>query len=179
MIRRIVLAVAFAVLVPCLAMAGGVSFTTSGTFSNTTLFPISFTGTTVTNFSGSSNLSFGSFNVGKCPVSSCTGSETFTLTIAESSPISGTATLSGTISGTVLKGGNNNLVLNFTTATVTIGSTMYSIMFPHSLNFGSTTLNGKIGPGTSVPEPSAQFLLGMGALGLMGLTTVSRKRINV
>jgi hypothetical protein len=179
MMKRMVLAVAFAVLVPCLAMAGGVSFTTSGSFSNPTLFPITFTGTTVTNFSGSSNLSFGSFGVGKCPMASCTGSETFTLTIAQTSPVPGTATLSGTISGTVLKGGNNNLVLSFTSATVTIGSTMYSIMFPHSLNFGTTTLNGKIGPGASVPEPSAELLLGMGALGLMGLVTVSRKRISV
>jgi hypothetical protein len=29
-----------------------------------------------------------------------------------------------------------------------------------------------------VPEPNAQFLLGLGSLGLMGLATVSRKLIS-
>jgi hypothetical protein len=47
MIRRIVLLVAFALLVPCLAVANTVSFSTTGTFSNPSLFPITFTGNSV------------------------------------------------------------------------------------------------------------------------------------
>jgi hypothetical protein len=178
MIRRMVLVVGFAVLVPCLAMAGGVSFTTTGTLSNPTLFPLTFTGTSVSNFVGG-NLAFGMFNVTACPVSQCKGSETFTLQIAETSPVSGTADLVGTISGDVLKNGHTNLTISFTTATVTIGSTAYTIPFMHSINFSLTTLNGSVAPTSTLPEPSAGFLLGMGALGLMGLATVSRKSITV
>jgi hypothetical protein len=178
MVRRIVLLVAFAVLVPGLALAGGVSFTTSGTLSNPSLFPLTFTGTSATNFVGG-NLAFGLFDVAACGVAVCKGTETFTLTIAETSPVSGMADLVGTISGFVLKDGRTDLSISFSTATITIGSTVYTIPFMHSINFSFTTLNGSVNPSSTVPEPTAEFLLGMGALGLMGLATVSRKTISV
>jgi hypothetical protein len=65
----------------------------------------------------------------------------------------------------------------FSTATVTVGSTVYTMPFRDRINLGMTTLNGNATPGT-VPEPSAKFLLGMAALGLMGLATLSRKMIS-
>jgi hypothetical protein len=180
MIRRIVLLGAFAVLVSCLAVAGTVSFSTSGNFSSPSLFPITFTGNSVTNFVGG-NLAFGMFNVSACAVAKCSGTETFTLQIAETSPMSVTADLVGTITGKVLKDGFTQLTISFASNTITIGSTVYTIPFMHSINFSFTTLNGLVtfpGSGT-VPEPSAGFLLGIGALGLVGLATVSRKMINV
>jgi hypothetical protein len=182
MTTRIVLLVAFAVLIPGLAMAGGVSYTTSGTFSNPNLFPITFIGTSVTNFEGG-NLSFGQFDVGRwslddChhPGNSCRGSETFTLKITETSPVSATVDLVGKIFGHV-RNGHSDLTLMFRTATVTIGSTVYTVQFMHRIKLGMRFLNGNVDP-TPVPEPSAAFLLGIGALGLMGLATVSRKIIS-
>jgi hypothetical protein len=182
MIRRIVLLLAFAVLIPCLAMAGGVSYTTSGTFSNPNLFPITFIGTSVTDFVGG-NLSFGQFDLSRWSLddchhrrNSCHGSETFTLQITETSPVSATVDLVGKIFGHVNRNGHADLTLMFTTATVTIGSTVYTIPFMHRINLGIRSLNGNVDP-SPVPEPSAQFLLGIGALGLVGLATVSRKMI--
>jgi hypothetical protein len=174
MIRRVVLLVAFAALLPCLAMAGGVSYTTSGTFSNPNLLPITFIGTSITNFAGG-DLSFGHFDVVGCSRRRCRGKETFTLQITEISPVSTTADLKGEIFGWVNKKGHSHLTIIFKTATVTIGSTVYNISL-NRINLGIKTLNGSVTP--SVPEPSAEFLLGMGALGLMGLVTLSRKMIN-
>lgn len=181
MTRRIVLLVAFALLIPCLAMAGGVSYTTSGTFSNPNLFPIKFIGTSVTSFTGG-NMPFGQFDVGAwslndCHHHGCHGSETFTLQITESSPVSATVDLVGRLFGHVNKNGHTHLTVMFYTAMVTVGSTVYTIPFRDRINLGMTTLNGNAAPG-AVPEPSARFLLGMAALGLMGLATLSRKMIS-
>lgn len=181
MTTRIVLLVAFALLIPCLAMAGGVSYTTSGTFSNPNLFPVTFIGTSVTSFAGG-NVAFGQFEVGtwsinNCHHHGCHGSETFTLQIAETFPVSATVDLVGRLFGHVNKGGRTHLTIMFHTATVTVGSTVYAFPFRDRINLGMTTLNGIATPGT-VPEPSAKFLLGMASLGLMGLATLSRKMIS-
>ena len=180
-IRRIVLLVTFALLIPCLAMAGGVSYTTSGTFSNPNLFPVTFIGTSVTSFAGG-NMPFGQFEVAAwslkdCHHHGCHGSETFTLQIAETLPVSATVDLVGKLFGHIKKDGHSHLTIMFSTATVTVGSTVYTIPFRDRINLGMTTLNGNATPGT-VPEPSAKFLLGMAALGLMGLATLSRKMIS-
>jgi hypothetical protein len=175
MIRRVVVLVAFALLVPCLAMANTVSFSTTGTFSNPSLFPITFTGNSLTNFVGG-NIAFGMFNVSACAVAKCSGTETFTLAITETSPVSATVDLTGTITGSVLKDGHTSLTITFSPSTIMIGGTMYTIPFMHSINFSFTTLNGAVSFPT-VPEPSAGFLLGMGALGLMGLAAVSRNKM--
>jgi hypothetical protein len=177
MMRRGVLLLAFALLVPCLAMAGTVSFSTSGTFSNPSLFPITFMPNTVT-FTGG-NIAFGMFNVSDCPVAKCAGTETFTLKISETSPMSATVDLVGTITGEVLKDGFTSLTISFTPNMVSIGTTVYTIPFMHSINFSFTTLNGNVMFPSVTPEPNAGFLLGLGALGLVGLTTVSRKMISV
>jgi len=183
MTRRIVLLLAFAVLIPCVAMAGGVSYTTSGTFSNPNLFPITFIGTSVTDFVGG-NLPFGQFDLSRWSLDDChhcrnswRGSEIFTLQITETSPVSATVDLVGKIFGHVNRNGRADLTLMFTTATVTIGSTVYTVPFMHRINLGMRSLNGNVDP-SALPEPSAKFLLGLGALGLMGLATVSRKMIS-
>ena len=179
MTRRIVLLAAFALLVPCLAMANTVSFSTSDTFSNPGLFPITFMGNSLTNFVGG-DIAFGMFDVTACPVAKCSGTETFTLAITETSPVSATMDLVGTITGTVLHNGHTSLTITFSPASVMIGSTLYSFPVPtHSINFSFTTLNGNVSFPTATPEPTAGFLLRMGALGLMGLATVSRKMIRV
>lgn len=169
--KRLVVLVAFVLLLPCLALAGGVSFTTSGTLSNPALFPITFEGFSASDFVGG-NISFGEFTVTPCSHAVCSGSETFTLQISQSSPTAGTIDLVGTLSGSVLGDGQTHLTLTFTSPTVSIGPIIYNVKFPASINMGFTTLNGTV---TGVPEPSAEFLLGMGALGLMGLATVCRK----
>jgi hypothetical protein len=178
MTRKMVLLAAFACLLPCLAMAGSVSFTTTGAFSDPGLFPITFTGQSYTNVSASpaNNLLFGTFSLGACPTK-CNGSETFTLTIDQTSPTSGTGPLIGTLSGKVTKVGTN-LSLTFTTATMTIGTDTYSIPFPsETINFKArTTLNGSAF--SPVAEPNARLLLSLGTLGLMAATLVSRKLIN-
>jgi len=179
MTRRIVLLAAFAVLLPCLAMANSVSFSTSDTFSNPGLFPITFMGNSQTNFVGG-NIAFGMFDVSACPVAKCSGTETFTLAITETSPISQTVDLVGTITGSVLHNGHTSLSITFSPSTVMIGGTAYGFPVPtHSINFSFTTLNGTVSFPTVTPEPTAGFLLGMGAFGLMGLATVSRKMISV
>jgi hypothetical protein len=176
MLKRVVLGVAFSILLPGLAMAGGVSYTTSGTFSDPSLFPITFTGTSVTNFVGG-DPSFGLFDVGDCSKKHCRGSETFTLKIDETSPVSATADLVGRISGRVSKNGHSDLTITFTTATVTIGSTVYTIPFRHRMKLGMGNLRGSV-VSTPMPEPSAGFLLGLGALGLMGLAAASGKMLS-
>ena len=184
MTRKIVLLAAFALLIPGLAMAGNISFSTTGTFSssgtsNSSLFPITFTPASVTNFVGG-DLSFGLFTVSACAAAKCSGTETFTLAITETSPVSATMDLVGTITGTVLHNGHTSLTITFSPASVMIGSTLYSFPVPtHSINFSFTTLNGNVSFPTATPEPTAGFLLRMGALGLMGLATVSRKMIRV
>jgi hypothetical protein len=120
------------------------------------------------------------FKVSACPKSKCSGTETFTLAITETSPVSATVDLVGTITGDVLHNGSTFLTITFSPASVMIGSALYSFPVPtHSINFSITTLNGSIILEGPVPEPSAAFLLGIGALGLMGLATVSRKKISV
>ena len=179
MIRRIVLLVSFALSIPGLALANSVSFTTTGTLSNPTLFPLTFTGNSVANFVGG-NIAFGMFDVTACPVAKCSGTETFTLAITETSPISQTVDLVGTITGSVLHNGHTSLSITFSPSTVMIGGTAYGFPVPtHSINFSFTTLNGTVSFPTVTPEPTAGFLLGMGAFGLMGLATVSRKMISV
>ncbi len=172
MTKRMVLLAATVLLLPCLAMASTVTFSTSGTFSSPSLFPISFTGVTNESTLGG-NVSFGTFSVGSC-AGTCTGHETFTLTIDQTAPKVGSGNIDVTLKGSVV-GSSSHIQLTFKTATVQVGGTTYNIPFHESINFGSnmTTLNGSV----VAAEPNAQLLLGLGTLGLMALTLVSRKVI--
>ncbi len=184
MMRKVVLLAAFAALLSCLATASTVTFSTTGSFSWTTLtqpFPsLTFTGEPSTTVTATAPLGddviFGQFFLGPCPTKTCTGTETFTLTITQTSPTSGSGPLIGTLTGTVTKKAGV-VSLTFTTATETIGTTTYSIPVPsETINFkNKTTLNGfALSP---VPEPNAKRLLSLGMLGLVGLTLLSRRLI--
>jgi hypothetical protein len=172
MTNRMVLLAATVLLLPCLAMASTVTFSTTGTFSNPSLFPISFTGVTNQSTPGGF-VSFGTFSVGTC-AGTCAGHETFTLTINQTAPKVGSGNIDVTLNGSVV-GSSSHIKLTFKTATVLVGGTTYSIPFHESITFGSnaTTLNGNV----VASEPNAQLLLGLGTLGLVGLTLVSRKGI--
>lgn len=176
MTRKLTLLAVFVTLLPCLALAGGVSFTTTGSFSNPNLFPITFTGVTYTNIDGG-NLSFGTFSLGTCMKhEKCKGTETFTLHIDQTAPTPGSGELEATLFGHVKMTGRSMLTITFTKATITIGSIVYNIpAFTQTINgMGTTTLNGSV----QVPEPAAGLMLGLGVLGLMGFSTVSRKLIS-
>ena len=156
------------------AFAGNISFSTSDSFSNPSLFPITFTGTSTSNFVGG-DFGFGVFNVTSCPHASCSGSETFTLKISQTSPGAGTSELVGTISGTVLQNGFTDLTLLLSSGIMIIDGIKYNIPLDESLNFGFTTLNGTVGP-TSIPEPSAALMLGMGLITFAGLGSLKLLR---
>ncbi len=188
MIRRMVLIAAFASLLPCLAMAGSVTFMTTGVFGSSgtnasSQFPtLTFAGvgTTVNAPPLGINTIFGTFSFRGC--NKCTGSDPFTLHIDQSVPSSGSGDIDVTLVG-LFTPKQKSLDLVFATAVVTVGTVTYQIPFHESINIGSkkspaqTSLNGIV-RNIAVPEPDARLLLGLGTLGLMGLTLVSRKMIN-
>jgi hypothetical protein len=181
--RKVVLLAAFAFLLPALAMAGSVSFSTSGAFGPGNL-PITFAGTSYTNVDASTpgtNLSFGTFSVSQCTTfPACNSPENFTLTIAQSAPTGGGGTLDAIITGIVKFHKNqSNYTITFTKSVVTIGTVVYTIPLGETINFGknTTSLNGHV-LNPSVPEPTANLLLGLGTIALMGFSMVSRKMIN-
>jgi hypothetical protein len=183
MTRKAVLLAAFALLLPALAMAGSVSFSTTGTFGPGTL-PVSFMGTSYTNVDASglgTNLSFGTFSVGKCNNNpSCLGTEKFTLHIVQTAPTGGGGDLEAIITGFVtFHKKQSTYSISFTKALVTIGVVVYTIPLGETLNFGTnaTTLNGHV-LNPTVPEPTASLLLGLGTMALMAFSMGWRKMIN-
>ena len=187
MIKRMVLLAALVSLLPCLAMAGTLSWTTTGTFGSTLTntsgnYPLVFTGASCSSPpAGACDgfVQFGSFKLGSCATAKCNGGDTLTLHIEQFLPNSGGKDLEATLSGTVFKRGKSTLVIDFSKIVVSIGSVVYSLPAKHltlngtNVNGGVTTLQGNI----SVAEPNARLLLGLGTVGLMALTLVSRKMI--
>ena len=177
MIRKMFLLAALAFL-PCLATATTVTYTTSGSFSGGTL-PISFIGaadSVSANPSGTLG-DMGTFVVGAC-AATCSGPTTFTLTITQSSPTPGSAPITATITGKVVHTSAKSLRIDFGSgASVTIGGVTYVPLWPsgsQGLKFGQNTTVQLV---IAAPEPTSALLLGLGALGLMGLAFVSRDKI--
>lgn len=192
MTKKLVLLAATALLLPCLAMAGTVSFSTTGTFGNNTstsgvFTGLSFVGTSYTNLQAGpplgNNVSFGDFHFTTCG-GTCTGTDSFTLHIDQTSPTpGGGGELDATVSGSV-KASHGALILTLTKAVVSIGTVTYTLPLGESINIGhpgskfaKTTLNGNVL--NPVPEPTARLFLGLGTIGLMGLTLVSRKMLTI
>jgi hypothetical protein len=191
MTKRLVLLAATALLLPCLATAGTVSFSTTGTFGNGTstsgvFTGLSFVGASWTNLNAGpplgNNISFGEFHFTKC-TGTCSGSDSFTLHIDQTAPTSGGGDLDATVSGSVTAS-HGSLFLTLTKATVSIGKVIYTFPIGESINvghpgkkFAQTSLNGNVL--NPVAEPNASLLLGLGTVGLMGLTLVSRKMLTI
>jgi hypothetical protein len=192
MTRKVVLLAAFAFLLPSLAMAGSVSFSTTGTFGNGTSTSGVFTGLSWVNASYThldagppvgTNVTFGAFHFTHCS-GTCTGSDTFTLHIDQTFPNSGGGDLDALISGTVTAS-KGKLTFTFSKFTVTIGTVTYTvpagtqfIAISHpGQTFALTTVTGNVF--NPVGEPNARLLLGLGTVALMGLTLVSRKMLTI
>ncbi len=129
---------------------------------------------------------FGTLKV-TCPAP-CTGSATtnFTITITQSAPGSGSGNSKATLTGTFSMK-NGTVSIAFTGPVVIHAGGVTTIYTPLS-NGGLCTAPCNFSlkvqitqfPGTVfVPEPSAELLLGLGSLGLMGLATLSRKMISL
>lgn len=177
-------------LLPSVAFAASVTYSTSPT---QTVTAGSFTatyhaqGSTTVNANPVTTGGFGSLSV-SCPTTCTTsGSTSFTVTISQTVPAPGgsttvTASLSGTFvmnNGTVSISWNSPVAIHAAGTTVIYtplagggACTAPSCSFP--LTVGVTYFQGTV----FVPEPSAELLLGLGSLGLVGLATLSRKMIS-
>jgi hypothetical protein len=155
--------------------AATVTYSTSGVFSTTGTNmlaidggDLTFDGLTDNTVTVPSNLSYGTFVAtgvtGTVPVS-----EDFTLTLTETSPVSGSADVTATLSG-MINSTQSTIALLFTTTSFSIGGNEYTIsqpdggipIVPQSTNSGVTL------EGTVVPEPATYLGIGSG-LALVGL----------
>jgi len=182
MTRNVLLLAAVTLLVPSLAVAGTVTYTTTGTFlsSGTNIsatIPVTFQGTTQTITTPKLDAVFGSFTAGsfgKCKSKGfCTTTDKFTLTITQGP---GKGNLDATVTGLVaFNSSSGQITWVFSTVSVNINGVTY-VGYPGNTAAGPTVYGAVSG---TVPEPNAQLLLGLGSVGLMGLAFASRKMIGV
>ena len=204
MTKKLALICMLVVLFAGAAFADSVTYNTTGTFGNNTSSSSVFAGLTFTGANTTTNLltaggpfastawaniALGAFSCNPsfatCPGG--TGSDSFTITLHQTSPLSpGQVATVGTITGQ-LTAGASGLSLNFTSVSFTFGGVDYTTMIPSggfngynyavqqseniSLNGpnNTTTLQGIV----YAPEPSSAFLLATGLLG--GLGTLRRR----
>jgi hypothetical protein len=182
MTKKLVLLGAAALLLSQLAVAGTVTYTTSGTFSSSStstsaVMPVTFNGTTQTISTPTIAAILGSFSIGtfgKCKKSLCTTTDDLTLTITQGTHF---GNLTATVEGDVTFNSKTGVVSWVFTppATVFIHGVTYKGL-PGNSDAGTTVFGIVTG---TVPEPNARLLLGLGTFGLMGLTLVSRKLLTI
>lgn len=186
--KKMVFVAAMLLLLPSIAFATAVTYSTSGSVS---VSFVTYKGLTNKHIPApkipDATAPFGTLKI-KCKSSSCpaTGA-TLTVTIHQTLPSpGGTGTVTATLSGVFSKKAGGTLMVTWTSPPVTINSggvaTTYTPL-PASITCSSGTCSLKLLVSITqkklvTPEPTAQLLLGLGMLGLMGLATVSRKMIS-
>lgn len=179
MIRKMTLLAVLVLFLPCIAFATSVTYSTTGSVAGTTNVAFTSVGSTSVPFTPSvgplGTLSF-SCGRGVCPVVGAT----LSITISQTVPGVGAGSLAATLTGTVSSVGPFGFVTIVwgPSATIVAGgeATTYT-----PITTAASTLTPQLAvliTQVHVPEPNAQFLLGLGSLGLMGLATVSRKLIS-
>ena len=188
--KKIALVAAMMLLLPGMAFATLVKYSTSG----------SVTGASFITYNGVNNRKvlvfpptpklnrpFGTLKV-RCKTPTCDSlpGASLSITITQSLPGAGTGTVSATLTATFTKKTGGGLALVWTSGPATIKAGGWATIYT-PVNISKTcpkgTCNIQLLVNISqvklpVPEPNAELLLGLGMLGLMGLATASSKMIS-
>ena len=203
--RAAMLSAAVAVMGAIPATAQTVTFSTSGSFSGTGCtttqcnfdgFVLSYTGATSTSYAAPTIVDLGSFTTvcSGCSVltqGAIPAGVTFTLTITQTNPTSGSTTFVGTVTGTLqVNPTASSLIWSPSSFTSAIDGATYALITDNGAGVtgkiainapvdGATTPNSTSVKAqvsvTTVPEPASMALM---ASGLLGLIPIVRRRRN-